>query len=72
MGFIVFDPPAVDFTGISMSAEGIGDFRIAGMSGGVLQWGIMDDEITHKCHYCGSHSPDDPRGNCSACGAPRA
>ena len=24
-----------------------------------------------KCAYCGSHAPDDRRGNCSACGGPR-
>ena len=24
------------------------------------------------CPYCGSHSPDDQRGNCGACGGPRS
>jgi len=25
----------------------------------------------HRCSYCQSNSPDDMRGNCNACGAPR-
>jgi hypothetical protein len=25
----------------------------------------------HRCDYCGGETPDDARGNCSACGAHR-
>ena len=28
----------------------------------------IDDE---SCQYCHCHSPNDSRGNCGACGAPR-
>jgi hypothetical protein len=27
--------------------------------------------MKHTCEYCGGHTHDDDRGNCSACGAPR-
>ena len=72
------------FSGIKIAPSAEPEYLIAAYSGDKLVWGIKDlDEITedfgteqvaiinHHCPYCGSHSPDDPRGNCSACGGPR-
>ena len=35
-----------------------------------VRWANPELEKSH-CPYCGSTSPDDMRGNCMACGAPR-
>jgi len=45
--------------------------RIVGGNATQIQTAYGGTTIRAYCHYCGSSAPDDSRGNCGACGAPR-
>ena len=74
-GSIVIDERGMTITPGPYVTYNEDDYTIVGSTNNTLQWSnectLESEPEKHPCAFCHSNSPDDMRGNCNACGAPR-